>query len=458
MRAEQETAPARTTARWLKDKALWLIIAVSMFLRVGGAIYLGDVVDGLPGTYDQISYDALAQNVAGGKGFVFDEAWYPFTPPNTPTAHWSFVYTSYLAAVYFLAGHHPLLARLIQAVLMGVLMPWLVYRVGKRTFGEVVGLAGAAGIAVYIYLVYYSGTLMTEPFYIVATLWALDALQRIAARAREGGAAGLQRNDRWLELGVALGLATLLRQQVLLLVPVFVLWLWRATRHHVQVRHFVRPVLLLCAVVVAFILPWTARNYVVYGRFLPLNSNVGWALFAANHPQQGNRFEPLNLPALPPEIAGMNEAEANDWLTAEGIRFVIEDPGRFLLQTLDRPRNLFRFWPEPTSSTIANVSRVLSFGLYLPFMLYGLVLSVRPRRGISRTTRGEGDPSLAGVLYVYVATYLGIHLLSWAMHRYRLPVDAVMMVFVGLALVDLAPRLVPALRPRPTLAERREAS
>jgi 4-amino-4-deoxy-L-arabinose transferase-like glycosyltransferase len=439
----------------LEGRFLWLVIAASIVLRVCGAIYMGDVVEELPGTYDQISYDALAQNVAAGKGFVFDDHWYPFTPANTPTAHWSFLYTSYLATVYFLLGHHPLIARVIQAIVVGALMPWLVYRIGRRTFGEVAGLAGALGIAVYIYLVYYSGTLMTEPFYIVATLWALDALQRIAAAASKRGARGLQQSGRWLEVGLALGLATLLRQQILILVPVLFLWLWWATRSHIRIWHFIRPGLIVTAIVAGLILPWTMRNYLVYDGFLPLNSNVGWALFAANHPQQGTRFEPLNLPPLPPEIAGMNEAEANDWLTAEGIRFVIEEPGRFLLQTLDRPRNLFRFWPERASSTIANVSRVLSFGLYLPFMIYGLVLSVRRRRRSPDGTAGAHDPSPAGVLYVYVATYLAIHLLSWAMHRYRLPVDAVMMVFVGLALVDLAPRLVPALRPRLWSAEGR---
>jgi fumarate reductase subunit D len=187
------------------------------------------------------------------------------------------------------------------------------------------------------------------------------------------------------------------------------------------------------------------RNYLVYDGFLPLNSNVGWALYAANHPIQGKRFEPLNLPKVPAEWQGLNEVELNSRLTAAGILFVVEEPGRFALQTLDRFRNYFRFWPEPTSSPIANVSRVLSFGLYLPFMLYGLVLSIRfvrePGYGsglmpgaavaVSRARR------LVSLLYLYVAVYSAIHLLSWAMHRYRLPVDAVMMVFVGLAVVDL---------------------
>lgn len=428
----------------LERKTLFLILALSVLVRVGAALYLGDTVEVLPGTHDQVSYDALAKNVVAGKGFVFDQAWYPFTPANTPTAHWSFLYVLYLAANYAVFGYHPLVARLIQAVVVGLLMPWLLYRLGKRTFSPAVGLAAAAGVSVYIYLVYYSAALMTEPFYITLLLWSLDILQRLAQRLRaEAPAPDAPRRDLrlWVELGLAWGLASLLRQQVLLLTPFLLAWLLWATWGRVRFGKFLQSAALTGAVVAAFILPWTVRNYLVYDAFLPLNSNVGWALYAANHPQQGYRFEPLNLPSVPAEWAGLNEAELNTRLTAEGIRFVLEEPGRFLAQTLDRFRNYYRFWPEPTSATISNISRVFSYGLYLPFMLWGLFCSFRLLRRPS-AAHAPQDGRLIALLYLYVFTYSAMHLLTWAMHRYRLPVDAVMLVFVGLAWVDLAGRLM----------------
>jgi hypothetical protein len=39
------------------------------------------------------------------------------------------------------------------------------------------------------------------------------------------------------------------------------------------------------------------------------------------------------------------------------------------------------------------------------------------------------------------ALYTAIHLLSWALIRYRLPVDAVMVIFAGSAVVDIGERL-----------------
>jgi fumarate reductase subunit D len=49
--------------------------------------------------------------------------------------------------------------------------------------------------------------------------------------------------------------------------------------------------------------------------------------------------------------------------------------------------------------------------------------------------------SEALILYLFMATYTAIHLLSWALIRYRLPVDAIALVFAGVALVDIQARL-----------------
>ena len=44
----------------------------------------------------------------------------PMVIRRPATAHWSFLYTLYLTAVYALFGPNPLVARLIQAVAIGV--------------------------------------------------------------------------------------------------------------------------------------------------------------------------------------------------------------------------------------------------------------------------------------------------------------------------------------------------
>ena len=139
-------------------KILLLIIALSAALRVIAALLFGNQVDNLPGTYDQISYHTLALRVMDGYGFSFGETWWPVTAANTPTAHWSFLYTFYLIAMYTLFGPNPIAARLLQAVIVGILHPLLVYWLGRRFFNETIGLVSALVTAVYVYFVYYSAT------------------------------------------------------------------------------------------------------------------------------------------------------------------------------------------------------------------------------------------------------------------------------------------------------------
>ena len=114
---------------------LGILLILSVLLRLGAALYMGERIEALPGIYDQISYDALAQRVAGGHGFSFASDWWPATRAGEPTAHWSYALVLYLAGIYRLFGHHPLIARLLQAILSGVLLPWLVYRLSCRAFG-----------------------------------------------------------------------------------------------------------------------------------------------------------------------------------------------------------------------------------------------------------------------------------------------------------------------------------
>lgn len=396
---------------------LTLILLVAILVRLPVALYMGDRVTVLPGIHDQISYDALALSLLAGRGYSFTENWYPFTPANTPTAHWSFIYPLYLAGVYSLFGYHPLAARLLQAILGGVLMCLLAYRIGRRVADESTGLAGAALAAGYGYFIYYSPALMTETFFIVLVLLSLSLSL---------GLAGTPSPVRWVGMGLALGMAALLRQTALILVPVLLLWLaWRLSGQAVPRWHFALPVV----VIVVVVMPWTLRNYRVYGRFLLLNSNAGYALFASNHPRLGTdwRNEGIAVP-VPRELAGRNEAELDRALTGRGIGFIVADPERYLRLTLDKTQEYFRFWPTRESSPLSNLNRALSFGFYLPFMLRGLRLSFSRWRQFMP-------------LYLFGAVHTGIHLLSWPAPRYRLPVDAVLMVFAGMAVLELASRL-----------------
>ena len=418
---------------------LILILVLAVLLRLGMALYLDDVLDAPEKLTDQRSYHALGARLVSGHGFSFAENWYPFTSADTPTAFWSFLYSLLVAGVYAVAGPHPLAMRLVQAIVGGMLLPWMVYRLAKALFSdpearnghaaEPVALVAALVAAVYPYFVLYAATLMTETLFISTLLWSLERGLALANRLRDKSAL----RSLWpqgMTLGLSLGLATLLRQSILPWVPLmflYLLWLgWRSGR----LRATVVTLTVAGLILIAFIAPFTVRNYLVYDEFLLLNSNTGYAMYSAQHPMHGTNFREFDAAPLPDGMWGRPEPEMDRELLRQGIQFILDDPGRYLLLSLSRVRAFFEFWPTPDTTLLHNIGRTGSFGLLLPFLLYGLVLAFR----------SPGFAKRNALIFLFAGFYTVLHLLTWAMVRYRLPVDAVLMPVAALAVVDLFQR------------------
>lgn len=429
------------------DQIMVAILLLSVALRVAVALYMGNQVTPLPGVADQESYHHLAQRLLGGHGFTVGENWWPVTQAGEPTAHWSYLYTLYVTAVYFLFGVNPLAARLIQAVAVGLLMPWLAYRLAHKLFsptsitdermvereqGPWLGLAAAGITAVYIYFFYYAGALMTESFYIVAILWTIDLALGIAQTERP-------RLRQWLLLGLALGVTVLLRQLFLLFIPFLLAWLWWVKRP--SPLKLALPLLVL----LLFMLPWMVRNYLAFDQFVLLNTNSGYAFYWGNHPIYGAKFIPIlpeemgsYIDLLPKDLLRQNLSEAalDSALLRRALENIMADPGRYLLLSLSRIPPYFEFWPTVDSGLVSNLARVGSFGLFLPFMLYGLWRTLRYR-----------FPSWAvwlsspfTLIYLFAIVYTAIHVLTWTLVRYRLPIDALLVQFAALSLLLIANR------------------
>jgi uncharacterized membrane protein YqjE len=268
---------------------------------------------------------------------------------------------------------------------------------------------------------------MTETFYISILLWSLEVGLRIGNYLQDGKETPITLT---FQLGLSLGLAALLRQSILPWVLVLFLWLlWQAWRGRRLVAA-ARMLAIAGLVLVACILPWTYRNYRVYGQFLLLNSNAGYAMYSAQHPMHGTDFREFDAAPLPEGWWGRPEPELDRDLMRLGIQFILDDPVRYLLLSLSRARAFFEFWPTPDTILLHNVGRTGSFGLFLPFMLYGLFLATRNRQFVSRNS----------LLCLFAIFYALLHIFTWAMVRYRLPVDAVLVIFAALALWDLYAR------------------
>jgi hypothetical protein len=429
--ASKHTKDATPESGRLENRLLVSILLLGAALRVGMAFYLGNQVDPVPAAYDQVFYHDVALNLLAGRGFSFTNPPWPFIEPGAPTAYVPFLYQLFLAGVYKVAGVYPLVARIVQA-LMCSLLPWLVYLLTRRIVSGssaavpsrwqakagAISLTAAAITAFYAYFVFYSAALMTEGLYLLMVAASLLLTYDLAGQSMPPSI------RRWAAWGLATGVTIVMRQVFMPVSAVLFLWVaWRLRGRHAP-RVWLPRATVAVAVIAAVILPWTIRNYLVFDRFLLLNSQTGQVFWNANHPYLGTEFEGSPMFQIPADLEGTNEAVLDRELMKRGLQLVLDDPMRFVLLSLDRIPRYFWFWPSATSSTLSNVSRTLSFGLFVPFMIVGIVLSLREWRRWSQ-------------LYVFILLYSGIHVVSWVQVRYRMPVDLALVPFAALALVAL---------------------
>jgi hypothetical protein len=314
--------------------------------------------------------------------------------------------------------------------------------------------------AIYIYFFYYAGALITESFYIVCILWTFDVAFRIIDKMEDTPGSRLW--SSWLELGLALSFTVLLRQLFLLFLPFLFLWIWWNGPHkHAEEAsekpHWknhvrwpaIKGLTLVVLVLALMVTPWTIRNYRAFGTFVLLNTNAGFAFFWGNHPIYGTKFIPLLNQSyqdlIPPNLLLLNEGKLDQALLREGIKIVLNDPVRYVLLSLSRTEEYFKFLPSRDSSLISNISRVGSFGIFLPFMLVGIWMSLSFFRNPVFSKRR----SYLLILYLFIIIYTAIHLMSWTLIRYRLPVDAFLIIFAAVALNSLAKYVGQKLRMNP---------
>jgi len=237
-----------------------------------------------PAAEDGRFYDILARRLASGVGYT----WLWEDGALTYAAHYPVGYPAMLAAAYALVGPSRGVAMTLNA-LVGAVGAW-----GAHRLVDVPGVARwrpfAAGLAVALHpaLVPYTAALMTEG--VAASLVVVAAV--LAQGARGPGKAW----PRWMGAGVAMGLATLVRPQSLVLAPVLGVL---SARPEAGWRSRWGPAIAVTLVALACVGPWTARNCVRMHRCALVSVNGGWNLLIGATTTSG-RWEPLSAP---PECA-----------------------------------------------------------------------------------------------------------------------------------------------------------
>jgi Flp pilus assembly protein TadD len=349
------------------------------------------------------------------------------------------LYAYFLGVVHALSGHSYLAARVVQFIL-GALSCVLVYRIGKRLHGQVVGLVAGILAALLGTSVYYEGELLLVVLEIFLSLAAIDLLLGASVGPRRhrvlGGALGA---------GLALGLAAITRPNFLVFLPVALLFLLRRFRRFGRAQWAMALALYLLGTAIP-IVPVLVRNYVVGEDFVPIASQGGLNFYLGNNPAADG------MAAVAPEFrptwyGGVQDAtrvaeegmgrplkpsEVSDYWLARGLAWARRDPGAWSRLLVKKFVVFWQAFEVPNNEDFYFFSRysflfrsplLLTFGAVAPLGLAGILLSILRRRS---------SLPLVGFVAVYSLSVA----LFFVCGRFRAPVTPVLCVPAAYFLVE----------------------
>jgi len=258
------------------------------------------------------------------------------------------LYPLFLALCYYLFGINTV-AYFLPHIILSSLTCILVYLLGEEIYNDrKIALTGALATAFYPDLIFWTYQVRTETlfiFLIVLGFWLL-----VRGNARKSSLFILMS-------GVPFGLAALTRGVFIPFIPLLFLWQMFSSKN--GGRKTVIASLAMILVIFLVLLPWCARNLLVFNKFTPFCDEVYAFLFpaGANMEDRANTL-----------------CRMNDSLISRVTAFIMNDPGSYILSCWER---FVMFWSPYTvhMKNIAKLYKGLAWVAIFPLAFFGIVLS-----------------------------------------------------------------------------------
>ncbi|MBI5537895.1 MAG: glycosyltransferase family 39 protein [Deltaproteobacteria bacterium] len=267
--------------------------------------------------WDGHYYDFGARRIAAGLGYSDDvivagvARWHPW-------CHYPVGYSGFLAGVYKLFGDGPHAATVANAIL-GAAVVALTHQIALQMMSKWRARAAAILCALHPALILYSALVMTELLSAFLPMFALWLALRDRDKHPWRGAA---------LSGLAMGLATLVSPQAIVLAPAIGLALvpsapWKQAWLNVLKRGAV-----VTAVAFAVVTPWTLRNCKVMDGCAFVSTNGGWNLAIGSFARATGRFETLRASDGCEVVTG--QVQQDRCWAQHGWASIRKDPVRWL--------------------------------------------------------------------------------------------------------------------------------
>lgn len=354
----------------MSDRAFALVLfTFAFFARFAAAFLLDESRAVLP---DSVEYLAIADHIVEGKGIVLDENARAKRPP---------VYPIFLAPFRGLFGASIKPIQIAQAFLGGISCI-LVFLIGLRAFGRWTASWAGLACAVYPMLVFTGPAILIEGLHIALLLLEVWLLMR---------------EKPWFGLaaGVVGGVGALLHPGHALFFVAVLLY---------RRRRFAIPYAVAMVCVIGI---WTARNASVLGRFVPLTTQSGYALYEAYGPEAtgGTVGHQVAWPAR----EGRDEVEYDRLLRKKALEGAT--PKRAAVLAIQKQR---RFWSViPNTDEYRSAAATVAALCFLPVIALFFV-------GVGKWRLAAPG---AGWVLLPVLYYAALHCVFIGSIRYRLAIE-----------------------------------
>lgn len=417
MQSFKSRLSSTTESRWLLG-----IVGIGLLVRLAAILLYPHTPES-----DEIAYLGMAKSLVAGHGLVdlFGNR-----------AYYNMGYAFFVLAPVHYLFHDNLLALRLANLACAAASIVLVHAVAREAGGKMpTRLLAALLWALYLPSALYGVYLAKENLMIPLMLGVVWCALRML-RAFQLGIAVL--------CGLLFGLLALTGNAALALAAAvgIALVLSRAGR---AARLLSVPAILLAGALVTT--PWLVRNVHVLGAPV-LNTNGGFNLYIGNNPAATGSYVSIKDtprgPTWNPLVVRVGEAAAAETLKREAIAWIAAHPARFLqLAAL----KLGLFWTPPSHDI--GAAKGLEAVVRMAWLVEYLVLAGAVLLGL-KSLRERGAPT---VLWTSVAAYTGVHMLFFAVARYREPIMPVICVLAAPLLQQAAVRILRFKRPLPEASE-----
>ncbi len=363
---------------------------------------------------------------------------------NRETIYFNPLYPFFLSAIYFIFGHRPFLALIVQGVLDGGVC-LILYFLAARIFRDGwTGLLAAVIYAGYGLAIFYTGIMVGAT--LATFLFILSAGAALFA-----GDSG--KRWPWLPLGFIFGCCALLRPNTLIVLPCILLWsLLRGKGQLKSGTRLLRPLVLLGGFFLA-VGPFSYRNYLITGDITLPFGNGGFNFHVGNHrgalgtytylegishtPAGQIKSSVKQVKKVTGEEVSISQA-SNYWFGRSWI-FIRERPLEFL-RLLGRKFLLFWNAREVAQNIDYYFSRRFSRLISLPLFSFGLIA---PFSWIGFAFAWRKKPETVILPAIYLSAYMFSLIAIFISDRYRLPAVPFIVLFSAYGLRNLAKLIFP---------------